>query len=112
MLLAFEALCVLIAGFVLFFILLLCIIRSPPTPLALTRQDAHQLWDTVAFRVWNASAKILHYLEQSTDPKTGAALPSFQHGAPTACTLCCAVLLRAYPVIPFIFMQTSRLASA
>eukprot|EP00892_Ulva_mutabilis_P011898 jgi/Ulvmu1/9080/UM005_0175.1 len=65
-------------GFAFFFGLLLFIIRAPPTPLALTHQDAHQLWDGVAVRLRNASATLLQHLQRTHEPGTITAFPAFQ----------------------------------
>jgi hypothetical protein len=50
------------AGFVIFIFLLLYIMRSPPTPLAIRSDDVESLWVAVSRRLDNTSSTIMRQL--------------------------------------------------
>lgn len=50
------------AGFVFFIFLLVAIVRSPPTPMALRSDDVEALWLAVSHRLDNVSSTVLRQL--------------------------------------------------
>ena len=50
------------AGLLLFVVLLVCMVRSPPTPLALKRDDIEGLWSVVTRNVNSTSSSLMQQL--------------------------------------------------